>query len=157
MKVLIVLFFCALFCGCTAVPEKTEHTPAPAELAMNAARKNAARQKADSYVQAMEKALRSGEFAFLEKELPPEIPRDRAKKIFDAMKKGVAKFGILQKTAYVCSLDCTFYMDYFWKFTFTGTTADTKLPGQKFEALYRVRVIHPKTKPLIASADFFLR
>ena len=157
MKVLIVLFFCAVLCGCTAVPAKKEQTPEPAKLAMNAPRKNAARQKADSYVQAMEKSLRSGEFSFLEKELPPEIPRDRAKKIFDAMKKGVAKFGTLQKTAYVCSLDCTFYMDYFWKFTFSRSTGNPKLPEQKFEALYRIRVIHPETQPLIASADFFLR
>ena len=157
MKLLLVLFFCAVLCGCTAIPEKNTQTPEPSKLAMNSPRKNAARQKAESYVQAMEKALRSGTFSFLEKELPPEIPRDRAKKIFDAMKKGVAKFGTLQETAYVCSLDCTFYVDHFWKFTFSRDTGDPKLPKQKFEALYRVRVIHPKNQPLIASADFFLR
>ena len=54
-------------------------------------------------------------------------------------------------------LDCTLFNDFLWKFRFVKETGDPRMPQQVYEALYRVRVIHPDKEPMIASADFLFR
>ena len=149
------------FCGCRH--GEAEKTPPgspsdfPYEKTFTAERKTAARQLAQNYINALNEALKSGEFAPMKKVLPPKLISPKAEEIFKAMRTALSKYGTLESCEYYGELDCTFFVDHLWKFCFSKATGDSRLPRQRFEVLYRIRTIHPEKKPLIVKADFMLR
>lgn len=153
-------FLTALLCGCAA-GKPSENASGngkfPVERTVTGERRDAARRLADAYISGLNEALRSGEFAPLEKVLPKKLVSPKAKEIFNAMKTGLARFGKLENCTYYGMLDCTLFNDFLWKFRFVKETGDPRMPQQVYEVLYRVRVIHPDKEPMIASADFLFR
>jgi hypothetical protein len=154
------LFLASLLCGCAAgkpSPDDSGNEKFPVERTLTGERRDAARRLADAYIGGLTEALTSGEFAPLEKVLPAKLVSPKAREIFNAMKTGLARFGKLESCTYYGMLDCTLFNDFLWKFRFVKETGDPRMPQQVYEALYRVRVIHPDKEPMIASADFLFR
>jgi len=155
---LSALLFSLLLCGCRGTPQEEVKKPAlPVEKSLSSQRREAARQLAQAYIDAQNEALRTGTFSPLKKVLPEKLVSKKAEEIFEAMRKGLARFGTLEECTYAGMLDCTFFNDFLWKYRFVKETGDPRMPRQIYEALYRVRVIHPEEKPVIIKADFMFR
>ena len=155
------LFFFFLLCGCGTTGKHSEDASGgkkfPVERVLSGERRDASGRLAEAYMAGLTEALRSGNFAPLKKVLPPKLVSPKAEEIFNAMKTGLARFGTLESCTYYGMLDCTLFNDFLWKFRFVKPTGDPRMPQQIYEALYRVRVIHPAGEPMIASADFLFR
>ena len=155
----LCLFF--LLCGCGTTGKRPEEASGnkkfPVERVLSGERRDASRRLAEAYIAGLTEALRSGKFAHLKKVLPSKLVSPKAEEIFNAMKKGLSRFGALESCTYYGMLDCTLFNDFLWKFRFVKPTGDPRMPQQIYEALYRVRVIHPDKEPMIASADFLFR
>ena len=144
-------------CGCRTAPEETKGPALPVKKSLSGQRREAARKLAQAYIDAQNEALRTGSFSPLKKVLPEQLVSKKAEEIFEAMKKGLARFGAIEECTYAGMLDCTFFNDFLWKYRFVKETGDPRMPRQIYEALYRVRVIHPEKKPAIIKADFLFR
>ena len=160
------LLLCAVLvflCGCgtpQSVPASASQPAAekfPVEKVMSGERIHAGERLASGYIEALNRSLTTGDFAFLKKVLPAKIDEKRALKIFESMRTGLARYGKLSDCRYLTRLDCTLYTDYIWKYKFIRKTGDPRMPEQIFEVLYRVRVIHPGKAPVIVKADFMFK
>ena len=157
MKILILLLT-ALLCGCTGTEAgKKTQTGYPVEKAFNNERKTAAFQLAQNYIDALNTALKTGDFAHIKKALPSRGTAPGAAKIFQNLKKRIDTLGRLESCTYNGVLDCTLFVDHLWKYRFIKPTDDPRLPEQCYEVLYRVRVIYPDKSPKIITADFLFR
>ena len=163
MKTLFPMLFSVLlsgllFSGCRTAPPEEAKTPSlPVEKSLSSQRREAAKKLAQAYIAGQNEALRTGSFAPLKKVLPEKLVSKKAEEIFEAMRKGLARFGALEACTYHGVLDCTFFNDFLWKYKFVRETGDPRMPRQIYEVLYRVRVIHPEEKPVIIKADFMFR
>lgn len=157
--VFFLLLLLVLFCGCRSTqPEKTAaNNKYPVEKSFTAERKSASFQLAQKYINALNTSLKTGEFSHIRKELPSKGTSRSAGKIFENLKKRIAVLGKLESCVHIDTLDCTLFVDYLWKYRFTRKTGDPRLPEQRYEVLYRIRVIYPDKSPRIIAADFLFK
>ena len=166
MKRVVLLAVSLLFLtfGCSSVQESPEKAaPAkekltapdlPIERAFTPEKQAAAQKLVENYVNALQQAIETKDFAKLQTVLPKKIDQDRAKGIFDAMLTGLNKFGKLQKVERIGILNGTWVEDYLYRFRFVRKTNSPALQEQVFEALYRIKVVCPDQKPMIIKAEF---
>lgn len=160
MKTVFLLFLLSvLFCGCRGTQEvKTDvNNKYPVEKTFTAERKAASFQLAQNYINALNASLKTGDFSHIKKALPSKGTSPGAEKIFEKLKKRIASLGRQESCVYAGMLDCTLFVDHLWKFRFTRKTGDSRMPEQRYEVLYRIRVIYPDKAPRIISADFLFR
>ena len=155
----VFLLLLILLCGCRAArtEKTTENDKYPVEKTFTAERKNVSFQLAQSYINALNTSLKTGDFSHIRKELPSKRTSPGAKKIFENLKKRIESLGRQESCTYAGTLDCTLFVDHLWKYRFLKKTGDPRFPEQCYEVLYRIRVIYPDKSPRIIAADFLFR
>ena len=155
----VFLLLVVLLCGCRGTqPVKTAASDKyPVEKTFTAERKTASFQLAQKYINALNASLKTGDFNHIKKELPSKGTSPGAGKIFENLKKRISSLGSLESCVYAGTLDCTLFVDHLWKYRFIKKTGDPRLPEQRYEVLYRIRVIYPDKSPRIITADFLFR
>lgn len=155
----MMIFLFVLLCGCrgTGTEKSAAGLKYPVDKTFDAGRKQASLLLAQNYINAQNSALKTGDFEQMKKVLPKKGVSPRAKAIFEDLKKRVAALGRLESCSYFGVLDCTLFVDHFWKYRFVRPTGDPRHPEQCYEVLYRIRVIYPDKSPQVITAGFLFK